>query len=64
VVVATEVVVIAVPKVAVAAAAVAAEVHTAEVLLRILGTKFISQLKARSGLPSGFSFSKASSVQI
>jgi hypothetical protein len=48
VVVATEVVVIAVP-----AVAVAAEVHTAGVLLRIRGTKFISQLRARAGLPSG-----------
>ncbi len=51
-VVATEVVV------AVAAAAVvAAEVHAAEVPLRIRGTKFISKLRARSGLPGGlFSF--------
>jgi hypothetical protein len=56
VVVATEVVV--------AAAAVAAEVHTAGVLLRILGTEFISQLRARSGLLSGLFLSKASSVQI
>jgi len=52
VVVATEVVV------AVAAAeVVAAEVHAAEVPLRIRGTKFISKLRARSGLPGGlFSF--------
>src|SRR6266436_8955420 len=40
-----------------AAAVVAAEVHAAEVPLRIRGTKFISQWRARSGLPSGlFSF--------
>ena len=43
--------------VAAAAALVAEEVHAAAVPLRIRGTKFISQWRARSGFPGGlFSF--------
>jgi len=52
VVVATEVVVAATEEQA-AAAVVAAEVRVAGVPLRIRGTKFSSQLRARSGIPSG-----------
>ncbi len=48
-------VVVATEEVAAAAAVVAEEVHVAGVLLRIPGTKFISQWRARSGLPGGLS---------
>jgi hypothetical protein len=69
VVVATEVAVAAATEEE-AAAVVAAEVLVAGVPLRIRRTKFISQLRARSGLPSGLSyfrmgyFKNPSSVQV